>query len=437
MSIKLLRNLGTIKNPNPCLSVIKSKVNKRYAESTQKMIAVDLERYCEKNLYIIYFNDEYSIREETSFDLKYKWVYTGLKDENDLPLFLQFILISDSWQGAMVGTAGEILQAQTDRDGIFYMGELNIINEHINSMNLQDMEMQPLGVTLEKELEEKSIVQEEPEKDYVEYMRSKSSLDCDLTASFYVELYDRLLINTGWELETNSLRCYIDGIITKVNHLLRKGKTSDGYIFIRFNDSKTTALLNSGLLDKFGKSIFFTSTIMKDGTISFVDISLVGSMMNLVKSGFPSDSTKELERVRFYKNSKTELIFSAKESNIDLDSWARLSHCISGRILRYPEEFREKPLETLYQDLLLAVKYGVKLSRYDISYVKPFYNRKEDCINFIIPYHVGNNFQKEAELGIVMSNNNEYGVWQIMTILDRKTWKENVKLLNPYERESL
>ena len=413
--MRVLSEFGCVKNQSDLAKRARNKVAK-FSKKTDKDILEEIDNFCNLYTKVIAFNDEYNIVEYDDFRAKFLWVYSGQKDKNGDLLFIQFVYIKEDWIGAFIGTVKEIIEEQSKRDKIMYNSEIPKIEQYIETLDIDSVEV---SFKEEKEnIPEEFLVKTEPIK---------------YSDEFYKELYGRLLLNSGWGLEKNSLGGYIRCIITRINNNIKNGSSEKGYVF---NSDKTMALVNSGLLDIFGKNIFFISKIGLKKLLSKNELYLIDSKVKLLSYGFKQNDMVNLERVKFYDKSKSELLFDASIDDFDLDSIVRIQHCIKERIDRYPEEYRDKSLETLYQDLVLAINYGVSLSKSDTSYVKPIYNMRSNTIQFVIPYHVGNNFQKDAELGLIVTNKNEYGLWQVMTILKREDCLCNIKLFNPFGKES-
>ena len=254
---------------------------------------------------------------------------------------------------------------------------------------------------------------------------------------FYEGLYSRLLIQKDWNPVNGNLINYIGSIVSRINSLRSKGKDVSRYLM--WNKDKKSALLNSALLDKFGKNILFISEAYKKGDdtyLSFVNVSLVDSKKMLYDNGFENlSSVGDIECVPFYDNSVSELVFDARISDFDLENWHSLSHCIIDRKERFPEPWCNYSTEQLCQDIINAIELGISISKYDSGYIKPFYSRSRGKIQFIIPYHVGNNFQEAPELGIIVDKT-KYGFWQVMTILEYSQAYTNIKSLSLYSDSS-
>ena len=113
-----------------------------------------------------------------------------------------------------------------------------------------------------------------------------------------------------------------------------------------------------------------------------------------------------------------------------------MTHCIVERRDRFPEEIRNYSDDLLYSELIKSVETGINLSKYDSSYVKPFYSIKHNKIHFVIPFHSGNTLRGKPELGIVVAKFNNTGLWQIMTVLDYNMVLRNTKILFPFNGET-
>lgn len=417
MYINLLDVVGIVSNKEICLRVLRDRCRKLRNVNERKIAYKVNENYDEeKNRY---FSEDYSIEyPKDEARVRHLWVDSGFFDKNGDTLFLQFGKSSLGWQGCFVGTTEEIKKnGRGSVEGINNV-ETEIKNDIVESVSNE------IAITDELcyNMEEKPKVF--PEKVF----------------QFYTSLYNRLLIQTGWELTKPVLRTYIETLISRINNkLMKKEDCSD---FLIYNKDKTQVIYNSALLDKFGKSILIINTLHKAESnnyeLSYTKQFVVESKSMLINQGFSkSDITGHLERVPFYNVDVSELIFTADIDDFDLENWDRLNHCICERRDRFPEKCDTWSDEAICSDLVKAIELGVKLSKYDSSYVKPIYNRRYDKVHFIIPYHVGNNFTDKVDLGIVVAMNYENDLWQVMTILDKDRAHNDIKALSIYSDNSL
>ena len=274
---------------------------------------------------------------------------------------------------------------------------------------------------------------DEEEKAYLYAEKKANSLDNPRTKEFYTLLYNRLLVQKGWELETTALRSYIDVVIARLNFMLQDNEDVDKYL--TYNGTHTMALFNTALLDKFGKPILVTSAV-RGKSLSFTDLRLVDTKATLLQNDFDKEQIKQnLDRVDFVKT-REDLMFNAEIDDFDLCNYERLTHCIVERRDRFPEYTKNMSDDAICTDMVKAIEMGITLSKYDLSYIKPIYNCRYNQINFIIPYHIGNDFNKEPELGIVVTQFDN-GLWEVMTILRAEECKQDERTLNLYSDNSL
>lgn len=449
MYINMLDYIGTIFNKEKCISELKSRVKELRNLSDSKVGFKINENHKHDPRY---FTDCYKEVTEDSSSKLWMWVDSGYTDKSGCSVYFQFRYSLQGYTGALVGTAEEIIKTQSEKDEQDYILRPLGVSE-------EEIQIEQSYIVKDEEEEEKKIVKEESEekveeKEPIRVQQEKkvakkvtkidskqssttvkrTSIDVEKTSAFYQELYDKLLIQTGWELTTSNLRYYIDVIITRLNSFLARGIDCSEYVI--FNEDKSVALINSGLLDKFGKNILFISNMYSEKEISFTNLAVVQSKSMLIQYKFDKTAmNNDLQRVKFYNEDASELVFTGDIEDFDLENWDRLTHCISDRKDRFPDEFKNASDEVLCSDLIKAVELGVQLSKYDTSYIKPIYNKKYDSIHFIIPYHVGNNFQKKPELGIVIANYDNI-FWNIMTILSYDDCYRDIKIITPYETES-
>lgn len=412
---RLLSEYGEIRNEGRCISELKSQI-KEFAKLSDANIISKLSESAKKTNRIRYFNFDYLELSEDECGKDVMWVDTGYTNMFGSAVYVQFTGGSP-WSGALVGTESSILDYQTS------------YREAKKGTTKEKLE-QELDVDLSK-LEGVSITLASDEiKQPVQKINKNES--------FLNILYERLLIPHSWTVE--SLDNYTNLCIARINNCLLNGKDCSDYVI--FNKDMTLALINSGLLDKFGKYIMLITKIYgglanegKTIELGYTGLRLGGSKASLCEEGFrKEDLNRNIERVQFSDNGLTDLVFTSGLDDFDLDSRSRLEHCITDRRLRFPESYADANKEVICSDIIKAIELAVVLNKYDRNYIKPIYNRTRDSIDFVIPYHVGNDFQKKPELGIVIAYFNDY--WQIMTVLNYEDVIKDIKLFNMYENET-
>lgn len=376
----LFEEFGYIKNEERCIEEMRNLVSE-----LKGFTNTDLIKHCNKSAKdaneCIYFNIDYSCASKVDDSLPLKIINTGYENENGDSIYAQFIKVRGSWHGALIGSKTALATIQC---------------EHLKYKNL--------------------------------------SKESNANTEFFELLYSKLMTPNSWTVE--SLENYMSQCITRLNNCIAKG--SHNYII--FNKDCSCGLINSGLLDKFGKYIMIVVEVYnsepqeapylrKDG------LRLGGSKVSLIDLGFTKESlVNTIERVSFCENGVLGLVFVDGIEEFDIDSRMRLDHCIRERRSRFPAIFADVSDEVVYADIVKAIQIGVELNKYDRNYIKPIYNGSRDCIDFVIPYHVANDFQKKPELGILVSYINDY--WQIMTVLNYQDVLKDIKLFNMYENET-
>lgn len=484
MYINLLDYIGTIYNKEECINELRSKV-KQLKSLPDNKIGFRVNQAC-NNENFRYFTEEYKEVEETSSEKFWMWVDSGFKDKSNDILYFQFRYSPQGWTGAYVGTEEAILKNQMKRDNKTYkITSLDV--EKFNSTVQEENEDFYTGLLSEElevlrsqlsntgtDTEEKSVssneklqpsieevntssaneTKSENQASDIEEVKENKSRTTDTTKhtsntgvsrhvssksdsdsrNLYENIYNRLLIQSGWEVETASLQKYIGIVISRLNQLISRNEDCSKYLI--YNKDKEYVLVNTALLDKFGKTIILVCRVHSSGEIIATGSQIVDGRQMLLKLGFSKDSIMgiNIERVRFYNENISELVFHGDIEEFDFDSWDRLVHCIEDRRERFPAEYKDMPSEVLCSDMIKAIELGVTLSKYDSGYIKPIYNRKFDRIHFVVPFHLGNNFQKKPELGIVIANfDNTF--WQVMTILEYKNCQSDTRVLNLYSDE--
>lgn len=410
---KLLKNFGEVRNEGKCISELRKQIKELsglYDESIVKRVNESANEISKCR----YFDFSYLELSEEEYGKEVMWVDTGFVNILGKTVYAQFTG-GTPWTGALIGTEESILDYQKS-----YREAKNTTRETVEK---------ELGVDLDK-LDGVNLILDADE--------DKPSLKVNKNESFLNMLFDKLLIPHSWTI--NSIDNYINLCISRINNSIAKGKDCGKYVI--FNNDCSCALINSGLLDRYGKYITIItrvySSLVSEGSpmeLGYTGLSLGGSKVVLSRNGFAKeDLNRNIERVSFSDNGVTDLIFTGTLDDFDLESRSRLEHCINERRSRFPDFYATATEEMICADITKAIELSIELNKYDRNYIKPIYNRNRDSIDFVIPYHVGNDFQKKPELGIVIAYLSEY--WQIMTVLDYDDVIKDIKLFNMYENET-
>lgn len=410
-----------ISNKDTCCRILRDNC-KELNNKNERQIAMAVNgKYSPKNdIYL-----DINLHLTSLYSAHYRLMYTGFNDADNNKLYLSCCKNrNNNWGGAFTGTLHQIIDNVKETN----------VNVDENSVKTLQKELQNSNIkeTL-KDLEEEPKNSDEEEKAYLYAEKKANSLDNPRTKEFYTLLYNRLLVQKGWELETTALRSYIDVVIARLNFMLQDNEDVDKYL--TYNGTHTMALFNTALLDKFGKPVLVTSAV-RGKSLSFTDLRLVDTKATLLQNDFDKEQIKQnLDRVEFVKT-REDLMFNAEIDDFDLCNYERLSHCIVERRDRFPEYTKNMSDDAICTDMVKAIEMGITLSKYDLSYIKPIYNCRYNQINFIIPYHIGNDFNKEPELGIVVTQFDN-GLWEVMTILRAEECKQDERTLNLYSDNSL
>lgn len=421
-----------ISNKDTCCRILRDNC-KELSNKTERQIAMAVNgNYSSKN--DIYF--DMNLHLTSQYSAHYRLMFTGFKDGEGNNLYLSCCKNrNNNWGGAFTGTLQQIIDNAKETNVNVDENSVKTLQKELKNSNIKE--------TLNTDGESKESKNstdytsnsnsDEEEKAYLYAEKKANSLDNPRTKEFYTLLYNRLLVQKGWELETTALRSYIDVVIARLNFMLQDNEDVGKYL--TYNSNNTMALFNTALLDKFGKPILVTSAV-RGKILSFTELRLVDTKATLLQNDFDKEQIKQnLDRVEFVK-SREDLMFNAEIDDFDLCNYERLSHCIVERRDRFPEYTKNMSDDAICTDMVKAIEMGITLSKYDLSYIKPIYNCRHNQINFIIPYHIGNDFNKEPELGIVVTQFDN-GLWEVMTILRAEECKQDERTLNLYSDNSL
>lgn len=248
---------------------------------------------------------------------------------------------------------------------------------------------------------------------------------------FWDKLAKSMLIQNGLTEQSARLRGHIKFIairILKQSEAGVKGMTK----YVRWNADKTQFLFNTGLLNNFGHPLYFTAkkVLRAGGEITLAEMRMVQNKTKLIAEGFSKkDVTADLLRIPFYDNEK-QLVFNAEFEDFDFMDYRKFEHCINERRNRFPKRYQDAPTRFIADDMIKAVKDAIAVSKYDKGYIRPLYDVACNSMGYGIPYFIGGDYSKDADLYIVVRKNGEF--WQLGTILPSEIVKVNLTVIYPY-----
>lgn len=401
MNYNLLDTFGIIENKDMVFSRLRTYKNlKSYSDKQLCFMINDKAR-------VAHYFDKNFVEVASEDRAQYMWVTSGLCTDSKETLYFHFSRRGNEWAGALVGTQTSILETQSKS-----IGHINVIWLDIEKNNTISK-----NTTVGNSSEDKGYDIE------IDESFNKKSVDDDL----YEVLLSNLLFKDKFSIR--NMKYYINSLLQRLNYFIQNDIPVDDYVV--YTQNKDYALINTGLLDKFGNTVNIITKVMSRNDLSYTMLDLVKCKTTLLNYGFTRESiNKDIKPVRFWDKDNSELIFDANIEDFDLSGWNRLEHCIEERKERYPVEMQKMSSEVLCRDLVNAIQLGIKLSKYDTNYVLPTYNMKYNRLHYIIPYHLNNDFSKKPELGIVVAKTETF--WQIMTILDRQQCEDAMFFLSLY-----
>ncbi len=409
---KLFEDYGEVRNvPSVIKSIIELPDFEQYNELSTADVITKLNKLKLKNERF-FTQDFLEVERDTpTTNPYYMWVeFEGLKNEKGYPVYIQFCKCGLSWVGALVGIEGYLLG-------------------HARATNKSDLEI------CYRPLDKYKREVKQPEKVHAEKVRVEKGTEIHSTCiqgaydayEFYRQLQRELLIPTQFSLD--DLRFYVSGCAARISCQLAKGKDMSENLLV--SDDGKSCIFNTGLIDVHGNQISVISSI-KNNIIESENMRICLSVTSAIKAGFDKDKAKRgVQPVKFY-DSKEDLIFDSDLDDFDFEDISRLRHICRDRVSRFPEEMQTMSMTALATDVKRCVEIAVKISKVDTRYIRPIYNRDLDQMNFVVPYHPCGDFSKPATCGIVIARYDS-GLWELMTILDEKQYRDAVFFGSLYE----
>ena len=229
----------------------------------------------------------------------------------------------------------------------------------------------------------------------------------------------KMLLIDNWESLEGFRRCLLT-YGSRIKYYVENNKTD---YFVK--NSFGSVIFNTGLLDKYGKSILtlYRYFVKED---SYRPYMVIQNKSQYIENGFTKeDAMKELKPIRFLDKDAAPLSVNLAEYDMNFE------HCINDRKNRFPENMQDIPDLYLAQRIKTELATGLSIHKIGGSYAKPIYKAKEQSIQWLLPLHINTGIEEAPELVMVIRNRNDF--YEVCTILPYDTGvKDNIRSSNPY-----
>ena len=360
-----------------------------------------VERNYEKAVF--YFDAEMKRKKENEQNIKRAWIDTGYETANHESIFIALINYTEYFTGYFIGTAKYLFNGMQNKQYSRKIGENfkvfmkkynQIKAERINKEGTEhDIEPASLTNTIS------DITVALPDQDMTSDEESPKVLS-DVTT----ELFDHLLY-PGWK-SIEGLDTFIKIIGKRITQLMENGRT-EYYV----SNKLGSVIVNSGLLDMFGNDylVMYRKHLK---TNSYIAYKIITGKADYLDEGFTLEqSMKEIAPISFMdKNQENE--FTPRFEDFDINMRC-LSHIISERIHRFPNNLQKCSTEYLAQTVIQSLKQALKIQERDSFYARPIYTSGR--ISWLLPLRVGAQITDEPELVMVIRKNGTF--YELKTIL--------------------
>lgn len=217
-----------------------------------------------------------------------------------------------------------------------------------------------------------------------------------------------LLMFNNWKTELGLDR-YIKICGARLTQLIEK-ESSDYYLY----DGSEFAIINTGLLNRFGRDILIMYKAAGTGSYKFIPWVVIESKSDVIKKGFTkTQANKELKPIQFFDNEESR-VFGANIEDFDVSTSA-LMHIIDARRERFPEIAQHVSDSALVSKITDAIDRGIKIQQRDSSYIKATYSGKARTIAWVFPLHIDNELTEQPELALIVKKNDDF--YEIKTII--------------------
>lgn len=444
----IYKSVGKCGNASSVYGVLRDAC-KELAGMTDEEICADLE-------------SKYDIKENLYFTRGYEvvsdgigafacWVPLPYKNYKGDTLYAQFKKGDFEWLGIYIGTAESIIKHEIDRETNTKTKKAmqSGLNKFLAKQNKTAAKAAKKAAnivlttvdSMKTDKQAKSSVEGPLIKPRTAPTRVATIINnnFDTEAFFYRNFYNKLLVKIGWS--PSEIRSYLFTMIVRLNHLLSNKKGEEFIIRSTVGVNKLNyAMINTALLNTLGNPIklmvAFDDKDINRLSEDYKTWQICDSKVTAMKNGFAKeDLSRDIPPVTYYDESPNELVFEGDLDEFDLENEGRLEHCITRQTERGVTDVTDMTKNQIYSDIKQAISTAIAISKYDKSYIKPMYNIRCNQLNYAIPYHSNGKFDEEPDMGIIVMRD-EYGIWQVMTILELEDVKKNCKCLSPYSKGS-
>lgn len=399
--------------------------------------------------------------EEVDRTAQYKVIPTCYNNKyNHKQICASFIKSNNSWEGVFINTIDELIKRVQANYGGHY-GKITkndkiAVQAYSNNFIIKGYSLEEIVKYNEKlrglsgDIRNEIVIDEETvnkikamaiengtydynEKEDINDIKCKPIDYCDEDdideeeKTLYDNIYDMLLVKESWKsTDKNRLRFYIKSMMEKVAYEQSKDESlvGNGYIL---SGSKKKCVFNTGLIDIYNNDIYILDSSNDEKRFGSKILSIVESKASLVGSGFAREHLINMPRpIKFYDN-KSSLVLDASIDDIDLSDGARLNHIIKERIDRFPDKYRDMPIDVISGMIKTAIDKAIQQSDRDYKYIVPMYNIKMNKIQYLAPLYLESSISDVPELAVVIGSNS--GFYYVYTVLSIDTAYDNARLI--------
>lgn len=219
------------------------------------------------------------------------------------------------------------------------------------------------------------------------------------------QVQDMLMFN-NWKTKYGLDR-YLKICGARLLQLIENG-SKDYYLY----EDGEYAVINTGLLDRFGRDVLVTYKATGRGDYRFSPLEVVESKQRIIKRGFSkADANRDLKPINFFDEGKSHVFYGGMD-DFDISNKA-LMHIIDARRGRFPDARGSDSY--LAQKVIDAIERGVKMQQRDSSYIKATYSAKQKDVAWVFPLHIDKPLTEAPELAVIVRENDEfYGLCTII-----------------------
>lgn len=223
---------------------------------------------------------------------------------------------------------------------------------------------------------------------------------------------------TGYEI----MESIVENVFERLLHENASGKANKLVV----NKTGRLAVYNSYLQDNFAEDILILVEMqkLKNGDTVFFNPKRITRKSALLNLGF--DKTPSPEIPKFFSRIDEIIFHEDWDVIIDYDTHV---HIFKDRLHRFPTRYVNETQAKLARSLEKARDFAISIAKRNHQFIVPMYRPQENKIQLLMPIYLDLEFSLKPDFALVLTPDEEHGVYIAHTILELDQVYKNARLI--------